>query len=84
MSYFLQLLGIGFVDVSQRRLLVSQFPDTDSLANLEAVLLQLGPREVLLPIGGDKVEAAAIKQVSGQILTWTLVAGRGLWCAWYE
>ncbi|KAF4517464.1 hypothetical protein B566_EDAN004503 [Ephemera danica] len=58
------MVGVGFIEGTQRRMLVSQFPDSDSLANLEAVILQLGPRELLIPAAGDKAENNPVKEVA--------------------
>jgi len=42
-------LGIAAVDLSLNSVKVSDFQDNDKLINLEAVLVQLGPREVIIP-----------------------------------
>lgn len=62
----LQVVGVGYVDVGGRVLRVSQFQDSGSFTNLAALLVQLGPRECLLPAGDLGPDAARLKQVSNE------------------
>ena len=49
-----QVVGVGFIDVTCSKLLVSQFEDCESFSNLESLLVQLCPRECLLANGEAK------------------------------
>lgn len=44
-------------------MLVTQFADSESLSGLECVLLQLAPRELLLPAGVEENDLNNIKAV---------------------
>ncbi|KAK3791475.1 hypothetical protein RRG08_046627 [Elysia crispata] len=57
-------VGVAQVDPILRTFTVCQFPDTDQLFNLESVLVQLGPKECLVPAG----EQAAFGNKLGQVL----------------
>ncbi|KAG7172893.1 DNA mismatch repair protein Msh2-like, partial [Homarus americanus] len=46
-----RVVGVGFVDVTSRLMTVSEFSDNDTFSNLEALVVQLGPRECLVPMG---------------------------------
>lgn len=60
----MQVVGVGYVDVGGRVLRVSQFQDSGSFTSVAALLVQLGPRECLLPAGDLGPDAARLKQVS--------------------
>ncbi|KAK2724093.1 hypothetical protein QYM36_002439, partial [Artemia franciscana] len=68
-----KLIGFGLCDVNSRKFLVSEFADNDSFTNVEALLAQLGPREVLIPGGSDSSQdTTRLKQVierSGAMVT---------------
>jgi len=57
------MVGVGFVEGSSRQMLVTQFADSDALSGLECILLQLAPRELLLPAGIEEHDLNAIKAV---------------------
>ncbi|KAJ4452329.1 hypothetical protein ANN_03854 [Periplaneta americana] len=59
-----RVVGIGFVDAAERRLSVCEFPDDEHFSNLEALVVQLGPKEVLLPASPDSAsDMAEVKKV---------------------
>lgn len=43
------IVGLACVDTTERKLFVSEFADNDFFAELEAVIVLLGPKECLLP-----------------------------------
>nr|CAG4644625.1 EOG090X02H9 [Leptodora kindtii] len=45
------VLGCCYVDVNERKISVSQFTENDSFSNLQSLIVQLSPKEVLLPAG---------------------------------
>ncbi|XP_066999492.2 DNA mismatch repair protein Msh2 isoform X2 [Anabrus simplex] len=58
-----KVVGVGFVDVTERRLSVCEFPDDDYFSNLEGLIVQLGPKECLFPMGESNQEYNSMKQV---------------------
>ena len=53
-------LGIAAVDTCLNVVQIIDFADSESLANLEAFLVQIGPREVIIP----KLESSLVKKIS--------------------
>ncbi|CAG5124986.1 unnamed protein product [Candidula unifasciata] len=62
------VVGIGYVDPILHTFTVSQFADNDQFSNLEALLVQLGPRECLLP-SGETSRLRQVLQRSGLLVT---------------
>uniref|UniRef100_A0A2C9K9M9 DNA mismatch repair proteins mutS family domain-containing protein n=1 Tax=Biomphalaria glabrata TaxID=6526 RepID=A0A2C9K9M9_BIOGL len=65
-------VGIGLVDPILRTFTVSEFPDNNQFCNLEALLVQLGPKECLIPSGDIPGDAVKLKQIlarSGLLVT---------------
>ncbi|CAC5426826.1 MSH2 [Mytilus coruscus] len=67
-----RVVGVGYADATLRKFMVSEFTDNDQFSNLEALIVQLGPKECLLGTGDSAIENGKLKQVldrSGLLVT---------------
>ncbi|BFZ23354.1 hypothetical protein BsWGS_26393 [Bradybaena similaris] len=66
------VVGVGYVEPILHTFTISEFADNEQFSNLEALLVQLGPKECLLPSGDMSAGSSRLKQVlhrSGLLVT---------------
>ncbi|KAK2146372.1 hypothetical protein LSH36_613g01007 [Paralvinella palmiformis] len=67
-----KIIGVGYADATLRKLGVCEFVDNEQFSNLEALIVQLSPKECLLPSGDNLTEFSRLKEVlerSGLLVT---------------
>ncbi|XP_056152953.1 DNA mismatch repair protein Msh2 [Lampris incognitus] len=58
-----RLVGVGYVDAAQRTMGVCEFPDGETFSNLEALLVQISPKECLLAQGDGNTNGSKLQEV---------------------
>lgn len=58
-----RIVGVGYVDTAGRAMTVSEFTDNEAFSNLEALIVQLGPKECLIAQGDLGPDGVKLKQV---------------------
>ncbi|XP_055746578.1 DNA mismatch repair protein Msh2 isoform X1 [Salvelinus fontinalis] len=64
-----RVVGVGYVDASLRTMGVCEFLDGETFCNLEALLVQLSPKECLLPQGDNTDNIRQVVQRGGVLLS---------------
>ncbi|XP_039301135.1 DNA mismatch repair protein Msh2-like [Nilaparvata lugens] len=66
-----KIIGLASVDIPAHTMSLCEFPDDEHFSNLEAMVVQIGPKEVLIP-AETSLEADKIKMImerSGALVT---------------
>ena len=58
-----RVVGVAFCDATRRLINVAQFDDSEMFVNLETLLVQLSPKEAIIPSGGDAADTKNFLQV---------------------
>ncbi|XP_074662537.1 DNA mismatch repair protein Msh2-like [Tubulanus polymorphus] len=67
-----RVVGIGYADIVLHSLEISEFLDNEQFSNLEALIVQLGPKECLVHCGDNSADMQKVKDVlnrSGLLIT---------------
>ncbi|XP_062510244.1 DNA mismatch repair protein Msh2-like isoform X2 [Corticium candelabrum] len=60
-----RVVGVAYVDVSLRKMHVCEFVDNEQFSNFEATIIQLGPKECIIPhVSSQSTESNKLKQVA--------------------
>lgn len=55
-----KMIGVATIETSERLMSIAQFQDQESLTEFEGFLVQVGPKEIIIP---DSAEYKNIEQV---------------------
>lgn len=61
-------VGCSYIDTYARKFLVAQFADNDAFSNLESLIVQLSPKEVLIPPGDAYIPAKVVLNRHGLLV----------------
>ncbi|CAB3978860.1 DNA mismatch repair Msh2-like [Paramuricea clavata] len=67
-----KIVGAAYVDVAERKIAVCEIADNDHFSNVEALLVQLGPKECIIQANDQSSDAGNLKEViqrSGVLVT---------------
>ncbi|XP_076445659.1 DNA mismatch repair protein Msh2-like [Babylonia areolata] len=61
-----RVVGVGYADAVLRKFTVTEFADNDQFSNLEALVVQLSPKEAIIVAGDTTPDGCKVKEVLGR------------------